>query len=112
MPFERVASLSDIADEDIVPVEVGGRALVLCRNGDRLYAMQRKCLHQGADLTEGIVSRGYVVCALHGWRFDLATGVHDMSPMNCLRTHAVRVDGDDVYVDSTPNPMPIEFPDT
>jgi len=49
-----------IADESIV---IGG------------YEMQRTCPHRGADLTVfGEISGDDLVCTLHGWKFDLATG--------------------------------------
>ncbi len=39
------------------------------------YEMQRTCPHRGADLAVfGEVSGDELVCTLHGWRFDLATG--------------------------------------
>jgi UDP-MurNAc hydroxylase len=50
-----------IADETIV---IGG------------YELQRTCPHRAADLTVfGEISGDDLVCTLHGWRFDLATGV-------------------------------------
>ncbi len=39
------------------------------------WRMQRRCPHLRADLTKfGSVEGGVLTCALHGWRFDLATG--------------------------------------
>jgi UDP-MurNAc hydroxylase len=39
------------------------------------WRVQRRCPHLRADLTKfGSVSDGVLTCALHGWRFDLATG--------------------------------------
>jgi UDP-MurNAc hydroxylase len=39
------------------------------------WQLQRRCPHLRADLTKfGSVSDGILTCALHGWRFDLATG--------------------------------------
>ncbi len=50
-----------IADETII---IGG------------YELQRTCPHRAADLTVfGEISGDDLVCTLHGWRFDLATGV-------------------------------------
>ena len=103
----RVATIGELADGDIKPIEVQGVQLVLCRVGDEYFATQRKCLHQGGDLTEGIVSSGRIVCAVHGWRFDLRTGVHELSPMTCLRTYPTRIEGNSIFVSPTPNPMPI-----
>ncbi len=100
--FTKVATLSDLPPGAILPVTVGGRDMIVYRDGEHVYASQRRCLHQGADLADGILARGFLVCAQHGWRFHAATGVHDMSPMNCLITYRVQVDGDDVLIDPTP----------
>jgi UDP-MurNAc hydroxylase len=55
------------------------------------YAIQRRCPHLKADLTRfGSVEDGILTCAMHGWRFELATG-------RCLtsddrRLHCVSLD--------------------
>jgi UDP-MurNAc hydroxylase len=39
------------------------------------YRIQRRCPHLKADLTRfGSVEDGILTCAMHGWRFELATG--------------------------------------
>ena len=99
MAFVHVTYLGNIPDGDLLGTKAGEVELVLYRQGDRVRAYQRRCLHQGADLADGIVSRGFLVCALHGWRFQLEDGALDMQPDSCLRCYPVRVEGDAVYVD-------------
>jgi methylamine---glutamate N-methyltransferase subunit C len=94
MAYVRATYISNLAEGDLLGVEVEGVSLVLVRQGDRVRAYQRRCLHQGADLADGIVSRGHLVCALHGWRFRLEDGALDMQPDSCLRMYPVRVDDD------------------
>jgi UDP-MurNAc hydroxylase len=51
----------------------GGIADEEIRLGD--WVMQRTCPHRQADLSVfGEIEGGELVCTLHGWRFDLATG--------------------------------------
>ncbi len=39
------------------------------------YAIQRRCPHLKADLSRfGTIESGILTCAMHGWRFELATG--------------------------------------
>ena len=97
-----VAKVGDVREGDVIPVRVGEREMILYRFKDRLYAAQRRCPHQGSDLAEGLVLRGAVVCARHGWRFIAETGVLETSPYTCLVTYRVEVQGDDVLVDPTP----------
>ena len=100
--FQRVAKLSELVDDDILAVEVAGVEMVIYRNGDSLRACQRYCPHQRADLTEGLVSRGFLICSAHGWRFDADSGVHEVSPETCLATYQVQVEGQDILVNPTP----------
>ena len=48
--------------------------LAVCRLGDTYYAFDSKCPHRGADLAEGEVSGGLIVCPLHHFKFTLKTG--------------------------------------
>lgn len=104
-PFRKVAQASALAHGDILPIEVDGVAMILYRLHDQLFAAQRRCPHQGYDLSDGLVVGDGLLCGVHGWRFDAATGAHDSSPA-CLTTYPVRVVGDDVEVAATPLPRP------
>jgi 3-phenylpropionate/trans-cinnamate dioxygenase ferredoxin subunit len=100
--FRTVARVADLAPGDILPVSVGDTEIIVYRSGDDVFAAQRRCIHQGADLVDGLVSRGFLICAVHGWRYHCDTGVHEMAPENCLVTYRVRVEGDEIQVDPTP----------
>ncbi len=99
-----VARVGDIQPNDVIAINVDGQELALGRDGDRYFATQRRCLHRGGDLAEGIVSRGFLICPQHAWRFSTATGQHAEASEYCLVTYAVRVHGDQIEVD--PRPLP------
>ena len=77
--------------------------MVLGLDGDRYFVTQRRCVHRGGDLAEGIVSRGHVICPQHGWRFSTATGQAADAGEFCLATYAVRVVGDSIEVSTGRN---------
>lgn len=77
--------------EDRMQLTVRGRALVLIRKRDQLFAMRDACPHAGARFSDGQVvgtSRvdkpgdeidycrvGEIIsCPWHGWEFDVTTG--------------------------------------
>jgi nitrite reductase/ring-hydroxylating ferredoxin subunit len=97
-----VAAAGDLDDGEIRPIEVGGLEMILIRDGDAHYATQRRCLHQGADLAEGIIAAGELICPLHAWRYRADTGVHVQSRQNCLVVYRVRVAGDAIQIDPRP----------
>ena len=67
-------------------VTVNGTDVVLFRRrdqttgGDEIFAIGNECPHQGGNLCDGWIEGEIVTCPLHGWEFDLRTGVlHDRS---------------------------------
>jgi nitrite reductase/ring-hydroxylating ferredoxin subunit len=97
-----VARVGDVRPNDVIAVAIEGVDLVLGRDGDRYFAAQRRCVHLGGDLAEGIVSRGHLICPQHAWRFSTATGCHPEASQYCLAMYRVRVVGDTIEVDLQP----------
>ncbi|MBA3458049.1 MAG: Rieske 2Fe-2S domain-containing protein [Deltaproteobacteria bacterium] len=104
--WRAVAKVGDVRAGDVIAVAIEGLDLVLGLDGDRYFAMQRRCVHRGGDLAEGIVSRGHVICPNHAWRFSTATGRHADASEYCLVTYAVRVVDDRIEVDPEPQSTP------
>ena len=75
--------------------EVDGIALFL--DGDRAYAVDAACPHEGNPLVDGDLAGGVLTCAYHLWRFDLETGacLHGDRP---VRRYETRVEPDAVVV--------------
>ena len=54
---------------------VDGRTIAVFRQRDgHVFATDNQCPHRGGPLAEGIVGDGKVICPLHGWKIDLASG--------------------------------------
>lgn len=94
-----VAKPDDLRPGDVIAVTANGVEVALGRDGDRLFAVQRACLHQGGDLANGIIARGHLVCPHHGWRFSTATGCHDTASDVCLVRYEVRVTGEQIEIE-------------
>jgi nitrite reductase (NADH) small subunit len=100
-----VAKVGALKPGDVIAVEAEGVRMILGLDGDRYFAMQRQCVHRGGDLSDGIIARGHVVCANHGWRFSTATGRHDQASDVCLIVYAVRINGEQIEVDPIPRTL-------
>jgi nitrite reductase (NADH) small subunit len=71
----------------------GKRIAVFRTRTDELFATQADCPHRGGPLADGLVGGTTLICPLHAWKFDLATG----TPMfgDCdLQTFPIRIDED------------------
>jgi 3-phenylpropionate/trans-cinnamate dioxygenase ferredoxin component len=97
--FVKVASLSAIADDTAVHVEVGNVPVCLARSGGEVMAILDECSHAEVSLSDGEVENCTIECWLHGSRFDLRTGKPTGLPATeAVPVYPVRIDGDDIYV--------------
>jgi len=75
------------------PVTAGGVELAIFNLKDRFVTIENQCPHKGGPLCDGIVSGTAVVCPLHGWRFDLDSGMAVRASMPaCVTTFPTRVE--------------------
>jgi len=95
----RVAALADLAEGAAFAAKLGNRPIALYRLAGQIHALDDVCTHALALLSQGFIEDGAVECPLHGARFDIATGRCLAPPASVdLRTYAVRVADDEVYV--------------
>jgi len=100
--WHAVAKVGDVKSGDVIAVTVAGTEMVLGLDGERYFATQRRCIHRGGDLAEGIISRGHLICPNHGWRFSTEPGRYADASEYCLVTYPIRVAGDQIEVDAQP----------
>ena len=75
---------------------VEGREVAVFRSRvtDELFATQSRCPHKQGLLADGIVGDGKVICPLHSYQFDLATGTPLGNACESLRTYRAEVTAD------------------
>jgi ferredoxin-nitrite reductase len=66
--------LEEIRDGTGKLVRINGEEVAVFRVGERLYALQNLCPHQGGQLSQGWLQGEEVVCPVHAYRFHLKTG--------------------------------------
>ena len=98
--FVEVAKKSQIPDNGVIGVQAQGKALALISVGGNIYALDDRCPHEAAPLSDGQIEGGEIVCPWHSSRFDVKTGRVTMDPaMEDIATYKVRVVGDAVEVE-------------
>ena len=116
MAWQRVASLSEIAVDAVLGVDVDGSPVALYRLANEVFATAGICTHAMALLSDGFVEDGNIECPLHQSQFDIRSGKALCAPATeDLRTYAVKLDGDEILIDmeqqaeftqAIPKPMP------
>src|SRR4051794_4642444 len=74
MPEVRAARVDDVPHDRGLHVDVQGHPIVLFRVDGEVRAYHAWCPHQFADLADGWVEDGYVVCSNHLWCFSVDDG--------------------------------------
>jgi nitrite reductase/ring-hydroxylating ferredoxin subunit len=96
------AHAAELLEGTIVHRELDGRGLALVRVGDEVYAVDDRCTHEAARLSDGFVEGTTIECPHHGARFDLRSGAALCLPaVRPLAVYPVRLEGDLVWVELT-----------
>ncbi len=97
--FIKVAEVDGFPPGKMRRVEIGGQRILLANVRGQFYATDDTCTHEDASLSTGFLKDEGVKCPLHGSRFNVCTGevVDEPADVN-LRTYAVRVDGNDIWL--------------
>lgn len=97
--WQRVATGSEIPEDEGKAVAVGDRRIAIFNVGGTFYATDDTCTHEYASLAEGYVEGCVVECPLHAGEFDIRTGKALSPPVTVdIRTYPVRIEGDDILV--------------
>lgn len=98
--------LDGIVAVDLGPVEriamgegqtfmVHGREIAVFRTrDDGVFATQARCPHKAGLLADGLLGGGKVICPLHSYKFDLATGTPLGNACESLKTYRTEVTAD------------------
>jgi len=92
----RAAARSDLAEGEVIGVEVAGHSIALYDADGNLFATDNICTHAYACLSHGWLDGEVIECPLHAARFDVRSGkVLDPPATEDLKTYPVRiVDGE------------------
>ena len=101
MAFEKVAKLSELAENQCHKVDFQGEEVLLIRKGKEVFAIHDLCTHSDASLCDGMIEGDEIECPLHFARFNIKTGEVTSPPaFEDIKTYKVRVSEDDIELES------------
>ena len=96
----RVASLKDLPDKQPVPTTAGTKALVVVRDGDRVYVADGICAHGRWLLSLGTYDGGKLTCKGHGTVYDMETGEGDLKGYKYrIRVYKPIIQDGEIYIE-------------
>ena len=100
MPFTKVGKLSDLPPGNVLEANVGGRQYAICNVGGQLHAVDGACPHREGPLGQGALHGTTLVCPWHAWEYDCTTGENTYDSVVKLQKFDVKVDGEDILIDT------------
>ncbi len=98
--FVDVLKVDALEESKGTTVYIKGRGIALYKYEGEFWALDNKCIHRGGQLGDGWMEDCNVICPLHGWDYDVKTGVSRYNPKDRVATYPTRVEGDNVQIDA------------
>jgi 3-phenylpropionate/trans-cinnamate dioxygenase ferredoxin subunit len=96
-----ICPLDCLAQQSMLCVRLQTVDLLLVRDGDRVFACERACPHEQADLGLGRVADGRLFCPRHLASFDLHDGhISAGWPSPPLRRYPVLIKDGKIWIDA------------
>jgi len=102
--WQRICELTSLQEGEGRECWVNGRPVALFLSAGEVYALEDRCPHREGQLSRGRVVDGDAVCPLHGWNFDLKSGISPYNPNDKVTTYPVKVEQEAVWVDAAAVP--------
>ncbi|MEX2501674.1 MAG: Rieske 2Fe-2S domain-containing protein [Trueperaceae bacterium] len=93
-----VGAEADFVEDTLTPVTIEGQAVVVAKQGGRVYAVPDRCTHAKFPLSDGELLPGKIKCIHHGATFDLETGRATMPAIKKLRLYDAAVEDGRVII--------------
>jgi 3-phenylpropionate/trans-cinnamate dioxygenase ferredoxin subunit len=96
-----ICSSDRLASQTIVCMRLGAADFLLIREGDQVFACERACPHEQADLSLGHVANGRLFCPRHLASFDLRNGnISAGWASKLLRIFPARIKDEQIWIDT------------
>jgi nitrite reductase/ring-hydroxylating ferredoxin subunit len=85
-------------EKQIIATQVANRDILITKNNDNFYAIQDECPHEGIKLSLGCIKNNAIKCSLHGFSFDLASGLCDENSVEMVITYPIKLENNKLWI--------------
>lgn len=99
--FKKATKLDELQENEVIGIEIDGKAIALYREGDQVYATSDICTHEACVISENHQIEGKEVeCLCHGSRFNFETGENTGPPATeNLPVYKTKIENGEVFVE-------------
>ena len=86
-------------DNNLLEMEVDGRAFTLGKKANEYFAFASKCPHASGRMAQGYINPlGQVVCPLHRYCFDMKNGQNTSGEGYFLKTYPIELREEGLFI--------------
>ncbi len=105
LDFTQGLPLVDLPPGRVRAGRLGGKTLILWRNGEGISAFSGECPHLGAPLADGLVEGNRLYCPWHHACFDLSSGAVKEAPaFDNLTCYEIKIRDDRIWIGAAIEP--------
>jgi nitrite reductase (NADH) small subunit len=94
----RIAGLKDVREGEAFLAGIAGEKISLFKVDGEFFAIGNVCSHQHfSKLHEGEVNGFVVTCPMHGWSYDVRTGV-STNASGRVKSYEVVIRGNEIFI--------------
>lgn len=95
-----VTTLANLRPGSVKAFTIDTRRIAIFNVGGHVYALDDRCTHDGAPLSEGVLDGSTVICPWHNAEFDVTCGKVKCPPAaEDVKIYPVFVEGDQIEVE-------------
>lgn len=95
----QVATIDGCPPGSVKTVTINNVDIALCNYAGNFYALNNRCPHRGGQLSDGHLKGSDLICPLHGWDFDVRTGISRYNTLDGVATYPVTIQNGKVFLD-------------
>lgn len=98
--FVKILDVDQLKPGQVTTVTIKGHDVCIANVEGEFFALDNKCPHRGGQLGDGQLQGADVICPLHGWDFDVRTGISRYDHLDRVATFPVRQVNGHVEIDA------------
>ncbi|MDE0184379.1 MAG: Rieske (2Fe-2S) protein [Candidatus Poribacteria bacterium] len=96
--YTPVAKTSDIPVGRGKAFTVNGKRVAVFNDGEKFYALNNTCAHALGSLGRGRIKNGLAICPVHGYAYDVETGVCRTDVRLQVKSYDILVEDGEIQV--------------
>jgi 3-phenylpropionate/trans-cinnamate dioxygenase ferredoxin subunit len=91
-------AIFSLSSADVQLIVIKGKKLILVKEEGRFYVFTNKCPHAGAGLSAGWCQKGFLVCPVHRYSYNLENGRGAKGQGDYLKNYPTKVEGNTLFI--------------